>query len=460
MADEKKNESNGLTGAVPITAVLALLASFVISNLSPFHDDRPPGALLKSQQYEGAQDINARLWEDPLVAVDALDNTNNKDPAENDSHKPGQIYKDNPIYKEDQVTVVAVTLPGSPYQDAAESRMRWRYSVLSALANQKYNPIDEQHIGYFQASIPTKDQSHDNDPKLSTKVAFEWWLQDKDNTKKVLLLWINESSLGKNPAATLKSILSQTNLNNETVDKLKNVNLSYASQDLNDITLFGDNQEKFLCYKDKDLEKNNAPTFKYAVLGPNSSTLLEDMLKEVKLKEDKDNNDNDLGKINTNSITYYSATATADERLLLNVISKANVGDKTIHDYLNEHEITFYRTTATDAEMMQVIADELTTLHRIEKTDHIVILSEWDTLYGRSISEAFKSAWAPKDPDRVIGQFSYMRGLDGKLPDNSEKEKSEKEADLAKKNPDTKEENKSEAVKALELPEGRQKPNP
>ena len=147
MADEKKTESNGLTGAVPITAVLALLASFAMFTPSPFHDDRPPGNPLKLQQYEAAQDINARLWQDPFEAVD------NKD----DIHKPEQIYKGNPINPdEDQVTVIAVTLPGSPYQEAAESRMRWRYAVLSALANQMYNPVDEQHIGYFEASIPNK----------------------------------------------------------------------------------------------------------------------------------------------------------------------------------------------------------------------------------------------------------------------------------------------------------------
>ena len=156
MADEKKTESNGLTGAVPITAVLALLASIAISNLSPFHDDRPPGAPLK-QSYEAAQDINARLWEDPFEAVDKKD----------DTHNPDWIYKGNPINPdEDQVTVIAITLPGSPYQEAAESRMRYRYAVLSALANQMYNPVDEQHIGYFQASIPVSGSS--------TKIAFEW----------------------------------------------------------------------------------------------------------------------------------------------------------------------------------------------------------------------------------------------------------------------------------------------
>ncbi len=185
-----------------------------------------------------------------------------------------------------------------------------------------------------------------------------------------------------------------------------------------------------------------------------------------------------MGKINTNpdadpdtnkankankankTITYYSAAATADENLLLKVLPKEDVNGKSVQAYLQQHGITFYRTTSTDAEMMQVIVDELSTFHRIKKTDNVVILSEWDTLYGRSISKAFKSAWALKnnlqDPDQVISQFSYMRGLDGKLPDKNEKaEKSEKGADSAEMKSDTKEEDKSEAVKALELPEGR-----
>ena len=182
--------------------------------------------------------------------------------------------------------------------------------------------------------------------------------------------------------------------------------------------------------------------------------MLEDLLKEV-----KDNKDNELGKINTKPITYYSAAATADEGLLLKVLPKEDVDHQTVQAYLR-HGITFYRTTSTDAEMMQAMANELATLHRIQKTDHIVILSEWDTLYGRSISKAFKSAWALKnnlqDPDQVISRFSYMRGLDGKLPDKSEKaDKSEKEADSAEKKSDTKEPDKSESAKALELPEGR-----
>ena len=467
MADEKKTESSGLTGAVPITAVIALVASLVITNSSPFNDDRPQGVPLKSQQYQGAQDIDARLWEDPLVALD------NKVPVDDNSHTPEQIYKDNPTSPGDQVTVVAVTLPGSPYQEAAESRMRWRYAILSALANQNYIPMDEQHIGYFQALY----NSSDNNSQLSAKVAFEWWSQDKDNTKKILLLWVNESGLSKNPAATLKRILCQTNPTNININKSPSFPLNSASLDSNSSTLLRDSLKEVLDNNQSNIEVistipqtcfSAATTdvgFKYAVLGPNSSTLLSDMLKEV-----KDNKDNDFGEISTNTpITYYSATATAsDESLLQKVLPKEAVNGKTVQAYLqladsaptkHKHGITLHRTTATDAEMMNAMLDELTILHRIKKTNHVVILSEWDTFYGRSISEAFKTAWALKnysqDIDQVVHKLSYMRGLDGKLPDKSEKEKSEKQADSAEKKSDTKEQDKLEAAKALELPEGR-----
>jgi len=46
---------------------------------------------------------------------------------------------------------------------------------------------------------------------------------------------------------------------------------------------------------------------------------------------------------------------------------------------------------------------------------HIAIVSEWDTLYGRSLRRVFK---ADKDVKGFcVDRFAYMRGLDGLLPD-------------------------------------------
>ena len=141
-------------------------------------------ALYKAH-YEVAQDVDARLWQDPFAAVDdaseetpteklvIMVNQNGKTlelearpNGKSPSHAPDQIYKGNEPFAGDDITVIAVTLPGGPYQEAAEDRMRRRYAVLSALANQDATPRDEQHIGYFH---PEPDMG------LQKRVAFEWW---------------------------------------------------------------------------------------------------------------------------------------------------------------------------------------------------------------------------------------------------------------------------------------------
>ena len=76
---------------------------------------------------------------------------------------------------------------------------------------------------------------------LQKRVAFEWWSGEKDN-KKVLLLWVDASSLLGCPATKLKDLLIQTIPPNAQVNKI---------------------------------------AFRYTVIGPNTSTLLRDMLKEV-----------------------------------------------------------------------------------------------------------------------------------------------------------------------------------
>jgi hypothetical protein len=54
---------------------------------------------------------------------------------------------------------------------------------------------------------------------------------------------------------------------------------------------------------------------------------------------------------------------------------------------------------------------------------HIVLISEWDTLYGRSLSATFEhylKGYAdrldPSEEYNTIHRFSYLRGIDGKLP--------------------------------------------
>ena len=116
MAEEKKQESSGLTSAVPVTVVLAMLAGLFFTNLSPYQDERPSARPLQAR-YAAAQDVDARLWQDPFAAVDGASEdtpTENasigislngqtlrlekpKQTANSSSHTQNQIYKGNPV---------------------------------------------------------------------------------------------------------------------------------------------------------------------------------------------------------------------------------------------------------------------------------------------------------------------------------------------------------------------------
>jgi len=251
MAEEKIQSNSGLTTTLPLIALLAILASWLFPNPSPYQEERPSSLPLLARS-AGAQDVDARLWQDPFTAVEgAIEETPPEkifivakrngetlrlegaiQTANSSSHTPSQIYKGDKVADGEKITILAVTLPGGPYQEAAEQRMRWRYAVLSALANQDAFPQDEQHIGYFEPK---------SEIYLQKRVPFEWW-SGPDDKEKVLLLWVDESSMLEQPAKKLKDLLSEAG-------------------------------------------QGSVPNqIQYRVIGPNSSTILRDLLKEVKGK--------------------------------------------------------------------------------------------------------------------------------------------------------------------------------
>ena len=163
---------------------------------------------------------------------------------------------------------------------------------------------------------------------------------------------------------------------------------------------------------------------------------------------------NTLGEINCHPITYFSAGATASDPELLRQSLVDIDTYKNISEYLLLTKgITLYRTTATDLDMMIILVNELN-LRLNNKPLHVVILSEWDTYYGRLMAKAFKFAWENKYgdnfPEELIYSYSYMRGLDGKLPDKSDNTFTAMEKFSDSKNKD----NNSNTNLLIEFPEG------
>ena len=77
------------------------------------------------------------------------------------------------------------------------------------------------------------------------------------------------------------------------------------------------------------------------------------------------------------------------------------------------------RTILPDEKLAEAMSKELKN-RGIGSGDHIVLVAEWDTEYGRLLPQKFKDVFAkdffPHNVDERVHRFSYLRGIDGKLP--------------------------------------------
>ena len=125
----------------------------------------------------------------------------------------------------------------------------------------------------------------------------------------------------------------------------------------------------------------------------------------------------------------YNFGATAEDRQIVG-------DDKHIADWLKGVGIEHYFSTVnTDDKLAKALACEL--MRRdpklglngcaeikpgTEQHDHVVLLSDWDTVYGKDLNDTVASTFAGTqsvkgiDPE-WIRRVSYLCGLDGRLPD-------------------------------------------
>ena len=77
------------------------------------------------------------------------------------------------------------------------------------------------------------------------------------------------------------------------------------------------------------------------------------------------------------------------------------------------------RTILPDAKVPEALSKELKN-RGISSGDHIVLVAEWDTEYGRLLPKKSKDVFArdffPHNVGERVHRFSYLRGIDGKLP--------------------------------------------
>jgi hypothetical protein len=389
--DEKRK-----TLDLPWTTIIAAAAAIggVYFYLNPLETSRPPERTGFSVPHEQQQDVDARLWQDPLRATLAHEEKVRqlkKDWSE-DYDRENLRHSESPLKPYNAPApdwVLMVMIPSGSYAEYSEIRLRMRVAVLEALGGEGFVP-DGEHIGYWKYS-----GAHGADKFLP----YEWCKRDftifarfsgqHPRADRALVLWLPEADFQQEPITALDALITRT----------------------------------------LGIDSSKVPV---RIIGPRTSTTLRAMVEELDKIAPK-----------THLLTHvqmWSATASAVDELMLYGTDAAKRGCTSVEALFRDklggaqssENFQFFRLTFTDDVVIKELLKELA-LRGVDtgsqnSTDRIVLVSEWDTPYGRALPLTFEwevDGGCPEQLKAILEEghrpanvrvFHYLRGLDGRVP--------------------------------------------
>ncbi len=375
----------------------------------------------------GVKTVHARVWEDPLGAVEAdasdtqpttlrliHDWTLHNYEAPPDPRRTipgfpeiGEKEKQQVAQRKNATQTffaelaqkptlcLPVLLPGGPFAEDKEKRMRIRYAVATALSASGYHLPYSKRMSYFRSRVFVRVLLgwQENDVVVPVKL----YKPANESHKQILVFWINESSIGKRPLLTLHRILQQV-FGSVTEVHRDNVEIRVIGPSNSDTLELINDELKCLakqrCFMDEVQEwQEGNPTldaFARASDGGYEEFLHWYVESYSPLKYTDPWITRGLADT-SEAACIYSARAT--ETLELEKYGPFKIK----------------RVIGTDDELVKLIGNELKLRGAAEK---VVLISEHDTTYGRSIVKDFQEELGK---DRVLG-FHVLRGIDGMLP--------------------------------------------
>jgi hypothetical protein len=214
-------------------ASLLVLATFVGGALIPqqaFDLLRPPEKERAQATAGGALEVEARLWEDPFLAVrrheaERLAACKPAAPCPDAASLPRRqpaamraLPGGNGTCLPADTLLMAVLVPGNPFVGAEEARRRTRLAVLSAMQAEGYLPESAEQIGLLTMDVPAAaPPAAATNPAAPPAAAKAWpvarmqvpfehlsvarqaaagdWLLKRDDQPHVMLAWIDETAL-------------------------------------------------------------------------------------------------------------------------------------------------------------------------------------------------------------------------------------------------------------------------
>jgi len=378
--------------AVAGALTLALAIAGVLLVKEPLRSSRPVGSGLELKQTTGEQLVRARLWEDPVAAVErAIREKGPTTTASNTSQALSLSERLGPLRHAilervkggQRLTVLLATTSGGPYVESTETRLRDRYAIGTALGVACYAPEDEGHLSFF-----------DWEPQRPIRgIPYEWYRlrmtricgATGSRDESVLVVWLPDEALSRGFFATLTSI-SQGLVCQETGKSE---------------CLFADDTRR-LVRLNPSLQR--AVTFK--IIGPHDSSAYRALLDEAGKLYGEPHQGIAVWPNADGSIELYSPWATAMKGLLaygLKAESSKGAACATYEDC--EHE--FYRRLAdanvrlvydvgSDDQRFEALIAELERRQVRLGWDAVILIGEWDSFYGRTLPIEFRAAACAK----------------------------------------------------------------
>src|SRR6516164_2153738 len=198
---------------LPVAAVVA----GIVVQYKPLVSERPSVPIEKTAPIIAAQDVDARLRQDPIGVAQKqktlLDEKTEKGVAKKGVAESHSIAALSALLHQDantlpgNVLVLAVILDAGPYSEQAESRLRARQAVLEGLSESGFVPIDGEHIGFVTAPWPPPE-ANEPSPAIERGLVLPWEeceaIGDSKRVfppgaRRVVVVWLPAANFNVNP---------------------------------------------------------------------------------------------------------------------------------------------------------------------------------------------------------------------------------------------------------------------
>ena len=407
--DDKHQSFDGLDrsrlGGAILPLLLAALTAYwgYVTLRRPVSSPRPADESDTQWALIGAQQVPARLWQDPFeVTRSTANGESNRTAPEKLQDHIVNIASTNVIH------VVAVMLEGYAYPEDKEIRRRLRYAMQQALEAAQFRAEDRNHLGLLTVPWESSGTNFGSNylhllgcvvepdwVHTKLQVPFEWFTSE-GHKPPVLVLWLPEEQFVDFPLPRLLLLLDRVFLQ----------------------------KQKFIG--------------RFDVIGPRSSNTLR-AFADTNYTSYVVNQLGDLAP----KLRFYSCQATVPDSLLLGnraitldgVASRATLSTRFQNAFSPNDSTTpvLHNGITADDALATLLVQELgnrgvrlnkQAVH--EERNHVLLLHESDTMYGRSLATLVRGALQNANNGLPLTQtvdvltnaahvhvIPFLRGLDG-----------------------------------------------